>query len=149
MCGRSPLSASGDAVVLTGNARLYCDERALAYVLLTPARNCYESSSTSNQLVEQVWDPHMYYVGSYRPFSWLYFLYAMAFCNELVCEAIQFAMNRLGFEMFKDKQREAVCAFVGGRNTFVILPTGYGKSVIYTILPTVFDRLRGWLTVCF
>ena len=73
----------------------------------------------------------------------------MAFCNELVCEAIQFAMTRLGFEMLKDKQREAVCAFVGGRDTVVILPTGYGKSVIYTILPTFFDRLRGWLAVCF
>jgi len=36
-----------------------------------------------------------------------------------------------------------VCAFVQGHDTFVSLPTGYGKSTIYAILPYVFDKLKG------
>ena len=33
--------------------------------------------------------------------------------------------------------------FVEGKDTFVTLPTGYGKSIIYGILPIVFDKMRG------
>ena len=29
------------------------------------------------------------------------------------------------------------------RDTFVILPTGYGKSIIYGVLPMTFDFMRG------
>ena len=47
----------------------------------------------------------------------------------------------------KDKQVEAVCAFVEGNDTFVALPTGYGKSLIYGILPYVFDKLKGNLYI--
>ena len=38
---------------------------------------------------------------------------------------------------------EAVQSFVSGRDTFVSLPTGYGKSAIYALLPLVFYKLRG------
>ena len=41
------------------------------------------------------------------------------------------------------KQREVVEAFVCGRDVFVCLPTGYGKSFCYGCLPIVFDCLRG------
>ena len=53
----------------------------------------------------------------------------------------------LGFEKLKDKQVKAVKAFVSGSDVFVSLPTGYGKSVIYAVLPPVFDTLRGSLTL--
>ena len=43
----------------------------------------------------------------------------------------------LGFETLKDKQVEAIMAFVKGSDVFVSLPTGYGKSVIYAVLPIV------------
>lgn len=43
----------------------------------------------------------------------------------------------------KEKQIEAISSFIEGNDTFVSLPTGYGKSVIYAILPSVFDKLRG------
>ena len=32
---------------------------------------------------------------------------------------------------------------MSGNDTFVSLPTGYGKSVIYGVLPPLFDKLRG------
>ena len=49
----------------------------------------------------------------------------------------------LGIHKLKDKQMEAISSFVQGNDTFVSLPTGYGKSVIYAVLPYVFDRLKG------
>ena len=39
----------------------------------------------------------------------------------------------------KEKQIEVTCAFIEGHDTFVSLPSGYGKSV----LPLVFDKIRG------
>ena len=48
----------------------------------------------------------------------------------------------LGFNM-KDKQVEAVTSFLEGKDTFVSLPTGFGKSLIYAVLPIAFDTLRG------
>ena len=35
-----------------------------------------------------------------------------------------------GFPDLKDKQKEAIKAFLKGNDIFVLLPTGYGKSVI-------------------
>jgi len=46
-------------------------------------------------------------------------------------------------DKLKAKQVEAVEAFLGGSDTFVSLPTGYGKSIIYSVLPYAFDKLRG------
>jgi len=43
----------------------------------------------------------------------------------------------------KSKQFEAVVSFMSGSDTFVSLPTGYGKSEIYAILPKAFDYLLG------
>ena len=36
----------------------------------------------------------------------------------------------LGYDEMKQKQVDAVCTFLQGRDTFVSLPTGYGKSLI-------------------
>ena len=51
--------------------------------------------------------------------------------------------KEIGYEKLKDKQVEAVETILGGSDVFVSLPTGYGKSVIYAVLPRAFDRLRG------
>ena len=40
-----------------------------------------------------------------------------------------------GFPVLKEKQKEAIKTFLEGNDIFVSLPTGYGKSVIYAILP--------------
>ena len=42
----------------------------------------------------------------------------------------------------KDKQKEAIHNFVRGHDCFVILPTGYGKTLCCALLPLVFDHLR-------
>jgi len=67
----------------------------------------------------------------------------MAMCSEVTIEkAVEQAATELGFA-FKPKQIEAVACFCGGNDVFVLLPTGYGKSIIFGILPRVFDLLRG------
>jgi len=40
------------------------------------------------------------------------------------------------------KQLEVVSSFCSGRDMFVSLPTGYGKSITYATLPLVFDKIR-------
>ena len=44
--------------------------------------------------------------------------------------------------VFKDKQLEAIKCFCAGHDVFVSLPTGYGKSLIYAVLPLIFDRIK-------
>ena len=60
-------------------------------------------------------------------------------------QAISEAAEKLGFQQLKPKQSEAVKAFVEGRDVFVSLLTGYRKSIIYGILPIVYDKIRGKL----
>ena len=49
--------------------------------------------------------------------------------------------------ILEDKQIEAILSsFVQGYDTFVSLPTGYGKSMIYALLPSVFDKIKGLST---
>ena len=61
---------------------------------------------------------------------------------EAIKEALQVATTRMGYEKLLPKQREAVAAFALGRDVFVCLPTGYGKSFCYGCLPVVFDHLK-------
>ena len=48
----------------------------------------------------------------------------------------------------KLKQLEAIQAFMSGKDTFVSLPTGYGKSAIYAVLPLAFDCLGSYVSMC-
>ena len=58
-------------------------------------------------------------------------------------DALEEAARELGFEQIKPKQREAIEAFYLGKDVFVSLPTGYGKSIIYAIMPILFDKMKG------
>ena len=42
----------------------------------------------------------------------------------------------------KSEQKEAILSFLSGRDTLVVLPMGYGKSLIYATLPLLFDKLK-------
>ena len=48
-----------------------------------------------------------------------------------------------GYEHLKEEQLLAIDEFVSGNDVFVSLPTGFGKSLIYGLIPPVIDRLRG------
>ena len=60
-------------------------------------------------------------------------------------EAVKSVLIKRGFEFtLKEKQLECISSIVcGGRDVLAVLPTGYGKSVIYQILPDVFDIMLG------
>ena len=59
-----------------------------------------------------------------------------------VSEAIESAAKAMGYDTLKPEQKKAVSDFVNGRDVFVALPTGFGKSVCYGCLPVVYDILR-------
>jgi len=50
--------------------------------------------------------------------------------------------------VLKNEQFEAVYQFCLSKDVFVSLPTGYGKSVIYAILPFIFNHIRGRAFKC-
>ena len=63
--------------------------------------------------------------------------------KEALEAAIASSCATMGVAKLKDKQREAIISFVEGNDVLVILPTGYGKSLCFALLPLVFDCLRG------
>ncbi len=50
------------------------------------------------------------------------------------------ARERFGIRTLHPEQVEAFHAALAGRDTFVVLPTGYGKSLIYQVLAMLADR---------
>lgn len=57
--------------------------------------------------------------------------------------AIGHALTSLGYEHFKPAQEQVLYHFLAGKDVFVNLPTGYGKSVIYEAAPLCKDFLTG------
>src|SRR5947209_20509238 len=50
--------------------------------------------------------------------------------NHNIHAALQY---HFGFEQFKEAQEEAINSLLDGRDTFVIMPTGGGKSLCYQL----------------
>ena len=53
--------------------------------------------------------------------------------DETMKVIVSKAASLLGYQHLKEKQIEAACSILSGEDTFVALPTGYGKSIIFFI----------------
>ena len=49
----------------------------------------------------------------------------------------------VGLTVLKPLQRDIIRSFCSGNDVFVSLPTGYGKSYCFVLLPLVFNHLLG------
>ena len=67
----------------------------------------------------------------------------LALSANVLDSKITSAFVRLGYTKSPtDDQRVAITEFVKGRDVFVGLPTGSGKSLCFAALPVVFDECR-------
>ena len=57
--------------------------------------------------------------------------------------ALDEVIREAGLTALKLKQQEAIEGIVSGKDVFVAVPTGYGKSIIYALLPSLYDKLLG------
>lgn len=55
--------------------------------------------------------------------------------------SMKLASQRFGFSKLKEQQKNAVEATLCGKDVFVSLPTGFGKSLIYQLLPVCAEEL--------
>ena len=51
------------------------------------------------------------------------------------------AVQALGYETMKAEQLKIVTCVLRGRDVFGILPTGFGKTLCFSCLPSVYDKL--------
>ena len=73
------------------------------------------------------------------------------FTSEQISKAIATACEAIGVAQLKAKQEDAIRGFIRGHDVFVCLPTGYGKSLCFALLPLVYDvlyRRKGSIVVC-
>ena len=55
--------------------------------------------------------------------------------QDRITAIVRVAAAKAGFQDLKPEQMQAILEFIDDRDTFVSLPTGYGKSLIYRLLP--------------
>ena len=69
----------------------------------------------------------------------------MASVAEELDRCLSYALKRLGTPelQLKAEQRSAIESVYRGKDVFVWLPTGFGKSICYQTLPFVFDSKLG------
>ena len=65
-----------------------------------------------------------------------------SFSAEIINRSITEAFVQLRYKNPTEDQNKAIFKFVKGRDVFVSLPTGEGKSLCYTSLSVVFYNIR-------
>ena len=55
---------------------------------------------------------------------------------------VTLAASKLGYSSLCEEQMKAISSFAYGNDVFVSLPTGFGKTLCYSVLPVLFDLLR-------
>ena len=57
-------------------------------------------------------------------------------------DGVNYALSKLGMSHLelKNQQKQAIVAVYEGKDVFVFLPTGFGKSVCFQVLPFLFDH---------
>ena len=55
--------------------------------------------------------------------------------------AIGKAAQNLGYDFVKAEQLKVISSVVRGQDVFAVLPTGFGKSFCFSVLPYVHDQL--------
>lgn len=76
-------------------------------------------------------------------FAAVHFTVAVVMYSEERIEcAIRDATVALGYSELRQHQKNVVTHFLEGKDVFVSLPTGSGKSLCYCLLPKAFDSLR-------
>lgn len=60
-------------------------------------------------------------------------------------DGVNYALSKLGMShlKLKSQQKQAIVAVYEGKDVFVFLPTGFGKSVCFQVLPFLFDHKLG------
>ena len=60
-------------------------------------------------------------------------------------DGVNYALLKLGMSHLelKSQQKQAIVAVYEGKDVFVCLPTGFGKSVCFQVLPFLFDHKLG------
>ena len=59
-------------------------------------------------------------------------------------KSIRDIVRNHGYDRLKEEQLLGVEKFVSGSDVFVSLPTGFGKLLIYRLLPPVSNRIKGY-----
>jgi superfamily II DNA helicase RecQ len=69
--------------------------------------------------------------------------------DELFEKALSISLSKLGYSSLKQEQKACVKKLVVDReDVFAVLPTGYGKSPIYQVLPYVSSELKRLQGLC-
>ena len=69
------------------------------------------------------------------------------YSKERIKAAVIEATALLGYSDLRPRQAQAVENFLQGKDVFISLPTGSGKSLCFFLLPKVFDILRATTSV--
>ena len=109
--------------------------------LLKPNCESHVLDRQSTQVLVSLADPFPTLRGEIRVWSLLIcYSPSLAGCMDLK-SVIHSTAAEYGYQL-RCKQEESILAFTGGMDVFVSLPTGYGKSLCYTLLPPIYDKIR-------